>query len=74
MRFIHHIFSGPFRVCIALMNLLSASGSVNRSDYWSGDNTPISRERNQSSTKRQKRWRRRRMADEETSQDDTPKT
>jgi len=30
-------------------------------------------ERNQSSTKRQKRWRRRRMADEERSLDNTPK-
>jgi len=55
------------------MNILGGMGAVSRSDYWSGDNTPISRERNQSSTKRQKRWRRRRMADEEKSQDDTPK-
>jgi len=55
------------------MNILGGMGSVSRSDYWSGDNTPISRERNQSSTKRQKRWRRRRMADEERSLDNTPK-
>ena len=74
MRFIHHLLSGPFRVCIALMNILGGVGSANRSDYWSGDKTPVSRERNRSSTQRQKRWRRRRMADDEKASEHMPKT
>ena len=65
MRFIQHLFSGPFRVCIALMTILGAAGYAHRSDYWGGDKTPVSRERNFSSSRRQKRWRRKRLAAEE---------
>lgn len=61
MRFIHHLFSGPFRVCIALMGLLGGAGYVHRSDYWGGDKMPISREKSTAATKRQKRWRRKRL-------------
>lgn len=66
MKFIHHVLSGPFRVCIALMSILGESGFAHRSDYWGGDKTPISRDRNFSSSKRQTRWRRKRLKDEET--------
>jgi len=65
MSFIHHLLSGPFRVCIALMKLLGSVGYAHRSDYWGGDKTPIFRDRNQSSSKRQKRWRRKRLRYEE---------
>lgn len=70
MSFIHHLLSGPFRVCIALMGILGAGGYAHRSDYWGGDKTPISRDRNFSSSKRQKRWRRKRLTTDETRKED----
>jgi len=66
MKFIQHLLSGPFRVCIALIGIFDTGGYAHRSDYWGGDKTPISRERNFSSSKRQKRWRRRRFKSNDT--------
>jgi hypothetical protein len=70
MRFIQHLLCGPFRVGIALMSILGGAGFAHRSDYWGGDKTPTARERNYSSSKRQKRWRRKRLASDETHSED----
>ena len=63
--------SGAYRVSVAFINLLDTAGYAHRSDYWGGDNQPISRDRNYASTKRQKRWRRRRIKSIEPNQQDS---
>ena len=66
MRFFILITHGAYRIFYGLMHVFDQSQSgVHRSDYWGGDDTPISRERNYMSSKRQKRWRRKRSKREE---------
>lgn len=67
MRFFSLIAHGTYRIFYGLMHIFDQSESgPHRSDYWGGDNTPIARERNYTSSKRQKRWQRNRYTREET--------